>query len=163
MSQGIDPETPLEETMGALDHIVRSGKALYAGISIYNSQRTKEAVAILKDLGTPCLIHQPSYNMLNRWVEDDDAFRLFACTPGVGSNFLSKKPDFEKIAKYLHACQKFHDHLKDGYQAEGLSLFMELYIRGDIDFDEIELALIWSKMAMDNGEYLVELGQNWLN
>ena len=70
-SHRFDPETPLEETMGALDHIVRSGKALYAGISSYNSQRTKEAVAILKDLGTPCFIHQPSYNMLNRWVEDD--------------------------------------------------------------------------------------------
>lgn len=70
-SHRFDPETPLDETMGALDHIVRSGKALYVGISSYNSQRTKEAVAILKALGTPCLIHQPSYNMLNRWVEDD--------------------------------------------------------------------------------------------
>ena len=57
--------------MGALDYIVRSGRALYAGISSYNSERTREAVAILKDLGTPCLIHQPSYNMLNRWVEKD--------------------------------------------------------------------------------------------
>ena len=70
-SHRFDPETPLEETMGALDHIVRSGRALYVGISSYNSQRTKEAVAILNDLGTPCLIHQPSYNMLNRWVETD--------------------------------------------------------------------------------------------
>ena len=70
-SHRFDPETPLEETMGALDHIVRSGRALYVGISSYNSQRTKEAAAILKDLGTPCLIHQPSYNMFNRWVEDD--------------------------------------------------------------------------------------------
>ena len=70
-SHRFDPDTPLEETMGALDHIVRSGRALYVGISSYNSQRTKEAVAILNDLGTPCLIHQPSYNMLNRWVEDD--------------------------------------------------------------------------------------------
>ena len=70
-SHRFDPDTPLEETMGALDHIVRSGKALYAGISSYNSEKTKEAVAILKDLGTPCLIHQPSYNMLNRWVEVD--------------------------------------------------------------------------------------------
>ncbi len=70
-SHRFDPETPLEETMGALDHLVRSGKALYVGISSYNSQRTKEAVAILEDLGTPCLIHQPSYNMLNRWEEDD--------------------------------------------------------------------------------------------
>ncbi|MCL4154931.1 UNVERIFIED_CONTAM: hypothetical protein GTU68_026180 [Idotea baltica] len=70
-SHRFDPDTPLEETMGALDHIVRSGRALYAGISSYNSERTREAVAILKDLGTPCLIHQPSYNMLNRWVERD--------------------------------------------------------------------------------------------
>ena len=70
-SHRFDPDTPLEETMGALDHIVRSGRALYVGISSYNSDRTREAAAILKDLGTPCLIHQPSYNMLNRWVERD--------------------------------------------------------------------------------------------
>ena len=70
-SNRFDPDTPLEETMGALDHIVRSGRALYVGISSYNSQRTREAAAILADLGTPCLIHQPSYNMLNRWVERD--------------------------------------------------------------------------------------------
>ena len=70
-SHRFDPDTPLEETMGALDQIVRSGKALYAGISSYNSARTREAVTILNDLGTPCLIHQPSYNMLNRWIESD--------------------------------------------------------------------------------------------
>ncbi|MEM6696476.1 MAG: L-glyceraldehyde 3-phosphate reductase [Pseudomonadota bacterium] len=71
-SHRFDPDTPLEETMGALDYIVRSGRALYAGISSYNSQRTREALAILNDLGTPCLIHQPSYNLLNRWVERDN-------------------------------------------------------------------------------------------
>ena len=70
-SHRFDPETPLEETMGALDHIVRSGRAQYVGISSYNTQRTREAVAILNDLGTPCLIHQPSYNILSRWVERD--------------------------------------------------------------------------------------------
>ena len=70
-SHRFDPDTPLEETMGALDHAVRSGKALYAGISSYNSQRTREAADILKRLGTPCVIHQPSYSMLNRWVEED--------------------------------------------------------------------------------------------
>jgi L-glyceraldehyde 3-phosphate reductase len=57
--------------MGALDHIVRSGRALYVGLSSYNSERTRQAAAILKDLGTPCLIHQPSYNILNRWIEQD--------------------------------------------------------------------------------------------
>lgn len=70
-SHRFDPDTPLEETMGALDSIVRQGKALYVGLSSYNSKRTREAVKILNDLGTPCLIHQPSYSMLNRWVEDD--------------------------------------------------------------------------------------------
>jgi L-glyceraldehyde 3-phosphate reductase len=65
-----DPDTPLEETMGALASAVRQGKAIYAGISSYNPEQTEQAARILYDLGTPCLIHQPSYSMLNRWVED---------------------------------------------------------------------------------------------
>jgi L-glyceraldehyde 3-phosphate reductase len=65
-----DPDTPLEETMGALDHIVRSGKALYVGISSYTADQTREAVRILRALGTPCLIHQPRYSMFDRWIED---------------------------------------------------------------------------------------------
>lgn len=65
-----DPETPLEETMGALDTVVRQGKALYVGISQYQPEGTREAAAILKQLGTPCLIHQPVYSLLNRWIED---------------------------------------------------------------------------------------------
>ncbi len=69
-SHRFDPETPLEETMGALDYIVRSGRALYAGISSYNPEQTAKAAAILRQLGTPCLIHQPSYSMFNRWIED---------------------------------------------------------------------------------------------
>ena len=69
-SHRVDPITPLEETMGALDTAVRQGKALYAGISSYSPQRTEEAIEILRGLGTPLLIHQPSYSMLNRWVED---------------------------------------------------------------------------------------------
>lgn len=68
-SHRFDPDTPLEETMGALDLVVRQGKALYVGISSYSAQKTQEALAILKELGTPCLIHQSSYSMLNRWVE----------------------------------------------------------------------------------------------
>jgi L-glyceraldehyde 3-phosphate reductase len=70
-SHRFDPETPLEETMGALDTAVRAGKALYAGISSYGAERTREAVAILRELGTPLLIHQPSYSMLNRWIEQE--------------------------------------------------------------------------------------------
>jgi L-glyceraldehyde 3-phosphate reductase len=70
-SHRVDPDTPLEETMGALDTAVRQGKALYAGISSYSSERTRQAAEILRGLGTPLLIHQPSYSMLNRWIEDD--------------------------------------------------------------------------------------------
>jgi L-glyceraldehyde 3-phosphate reductase len=70
-SHRFDPETPLEETMGAFDSAVRQGKALYAGISSYSAQKTREAAAILRDLGTPLLIHQPSYSMLNRWIEPE--------------------------------------------------------------------------------------------
>ena len=69
-SHRLDPETPLEETMRALDHAVRSGKALYVGISSYSPDATRKAQALLKEMGTPCLIHQPSYSLLNRWVED---------------------------------------------------------------------------------------------
>jgi L-glyceraldehyde 3-phosphate reductase len=70
-SHRLDPDTPLEETLGALDTAVRQGKALYAGISSYSAERTNEAIAILRDLGTPLLIHQPSYSLLNRWIEPD--------------------------------------------------------------------------------------------
>ncbi len=70
-SHRFDPDTPLEETMGALDSAVRAGKALYAGISSYSAEKTREAAAILRELGTPLLIHQPSYSMLNRWIEPD--------------------------------------------------------------------------------------------
>jgi L-glyceraldehyde 3-phosphate reductase len=70
-SHRLDPETPLEETMGALDAAVRQGKALYVGISSYSAEKTREAAAILRELGTPLLIHQPSYSMLNRWIEPE--------------------------------------------------------------------------------------------
>ncbi len=70
-SHRFDPQTPLEETMGALDQAVRQGKALYVGISSYSPEQTREAAAILRRLGTPCLIHQPSYSMLNRWIETE--------------------------------------------------------------------------------------------
>jgi L-glyceraldehyde 3-phosphate reductase len=70
-SHRFDPETPLEETMGALDAAVRQGKALYVGISSFSAEKTREAAGILRELGTPCVIHQPSYSMLNRWIEPE--------------------------------------------------------------------------------------------
>ena len=104
-SHRFDPDTPLEETMGALDHIVRSGRALYVGISSYNSQRTKEAVAILNDLGTPCLIHQPSYNMLNRWVEDDGLLNTLG-NLGIGSIAFTPLAQGLLTHKFCVACQR---------------------------------------------------------
>ena len=99
-SHRFDPETPLEETMGALDQIVRSGKALYAGISSYNSQKTREAAAILEDLGTPCVIHQPSYNMINRWVERDGLKETLKDL-GIGSIAFTPRAQGMLTNKYL--------------------------------------------------------------
>ena len=88
-SHRLDPDTPLEETMGALDTAVRSGRALYVGISSYNSERTRQAAAILRDLGTPLLIHQPSYSMFNRWIEDD---HLLDTLEEVGAGCIAFSP-----------------------------------------------------------------------
>lgn len=99
-SHRFDPDTPLEETCGALDHIVRSGRALYVGLSSYNSKRTREAVEILKSLGTPCLIHQPSYSMINRWIEEDGLIdRLEEL--GIGSIVFSPLAQGMLTSKYL--------------------------------------------------------------
>jgi L-glyceraldehyde 3-phosphate reductase len=84
-----DPETPLEETMGALASAVRSGKALYAGISSYPAEKTREAAAILRELGTPLLIHQPSYSMINRWLERDN---LLDALDEVGAGCIAFSP-----------------------------------------------------------------------
>ena len=100
-SHRFDPDTPLEETCGALDHIVRSGRALYVGISSYNSQRTHEAVAILKDLGTPVIIHQPSYSMLNRWIEEDGLIDTLE-ELGLGSIVFSPLAQGMLSTKYLN-------------------------------------------------------------
>ncbi|NJP31992.1 L-glyceraldehyde 3-phosphate reductase [Micromonospora thermarum] len=88
-SHRFDPDTPLEETMGALDAVVRSGKALYVGISNYNSEQTERAAAILRDLGTPLLINQPSYSMLNRWTEADG---LLDTLERVGAGCIAYSP-----------------------------------------------------------------------
>lgn len=99
-SHRFDPDTPLEETMLALDQAVRSGRALYAGISSYNSQRTREAADMLRQLGTPCLIHQPSYSMINRWVEDDGLLDTLDGL-GIGSIVFSPLAQGMLTGKYL--------------------------------------------------------------
>ncbi len=109
-SHRFDPETPLEETMGALDYIVRSGRALYVGISTYDPTQTRRAAAILRELGTPCLIHQPRYNMFDRWIEDgllstlaEEGIGCISFSPlcqGILTNkYLDQMPEDSRAAK----------------------------------------------------------------
>lgn len=95
-----DPDTPLEETMSALDHAVRQGKALYAGVSSYNPEQTRQAAAILRELGTPCLIHQPSYSMFNRWIENGLLEAL--SDEGIGCICFSPLAQGLLTNRYLH-------------------------------------------------------------
>jgi L-glyceraldehyde 3-phosphate reductase len=100
-SHRFDPDTPLEETMMALDSAVRQGKALYVGLSSYNSRRTREALEILRELKTPCIIHQPSYSMLNRWVEEDGLLDTLDDL-GMGSIVFSPLAQGMLTTKYLN-------------------------------------------------------------
>ncbi|HMM96264.1 L-glyceraldehyde 3-phosphate reductase [Phycicoccus sp.] len=99
-SHRFDETTPLEETLGALDSLVRAGKALYVGISSYSAQRTREAVEILRSMGTPLLIHQPSYSMLNRWIEEEGLLDALGET-GVGCIAFSPLAQGMLTNKYL--------------------------------------------------------------
>ena len=149
-SHRFDPDTPLEETMGALDHIVRSGRALYAGISSYNSERTRQAVAILNDLGTPCLIHQPSYNMLNRWVERDGLKDTLADL-GVGSIAFTPLAQGMLTGKYLNG-------VPEGSRAtQGKSLRPEM-----LSDRAIENLRKLNEVAQARGQTLAQMAIAWV-
>lgn len=149
-SHRFDPDTPLEETMGALDHIVRSGRALYAGISSYNSERTREAVAILKDLGTPCLIHQPSYNMLNRWVERDGLKDTLGDL-GVGSIAFTPLAQGLLTKKYL------------GGVPEGSRASKDSSLDAKVITDEMIVALQGlNAIAENRGQTLAQMAISWV-
>lgn len=149
-SHRFDPDTPLEETMGALDHIVRSGRALYAGISSYNSQRTREAVEILNDLGTPCLIHQPSYNLLNRWVERDGLLDTLDDL-GIGSIAFTPLAQGILTSKYLR-------HIPDGSRAtQGKSL-----LDGMINDRSLASVRALNDMAEARGQTLAQMALAWV-
>jgi len=149
-SHRFDPDTPLEETMGALDHIVRSGRALYAGISSYNSARTREAVAILRDLGTPCLIHQPSYNMLNRWVERDGLKETLG-ELGVGSIAFTPLAQGMLTGKYLGG-------IPEGSRAtQGKSLRPEM-----ISDRAVENLNKLNEIAQRRGQSLAQIAIAWV-
>lgn len=148
-SHRFDPDTPLEETMGALDHIVRSGRALYVGISSYNSARTREAVAILRDLGTPCLIHQPSYNMLNRWIERDGLLDTLE-GEGVGSIVFTPLAQGMLTGKYLQGIPA------DSRAAQGKSLAPDW-----LTDDTIRRLNGLNDMAAGRGQTLAQMAVAW--
>jgi L-glyceraldehyde 3-phosphate reductase len=148
-SHRFDPDTPLEETMGALDTAVRSGKALYAGISSYSADRTEQAAAILREMGTPLLIHQPSYSMLNRWIEGGLLDLLGR--EGVGCIAFSPLAQGVLTGKYLNG-------IPAGSRAsEGSSL--------DADqLAEQTLAHVRSlgELARSRGQSLAQLALSWV-
>jgi len=111
-----DPETPLEETMAALDHIVRSGKSLYIGISQYNADETKRASKILRDLSTPCLIHQPNYNIFDRWIENG-LLKVLA-TEGIGCIVFSPLDQGILSNKYLKGIPANSRAAREGTELE---------------------------------------------
>ena len=117
-SHRVDPDTPLEETMGALDTAVRQGKAMYAGISSYSPERTRQAAGILRGLGTPLLIHQPSYSMLNRWIEEDGLLEVLD-EEGVGCIVFSPLAQGLLTDRYLDGVPEGSRASKPGTIEEG--------------------------------------------
>ncbi|OHV76660.1 L-glyceraldehyde 3-phosphate reductase [Rhizobium sp. LCM 4573] len=149
-SHRFDPDTPLEETCGALDHIVRSGRALYIGISSYNSKRTREAAAILKELGTPILIHQPSYSMINRWVEEDGLLDALDDL-GIGSIVFSPLAQGMLTSKYLAGIPE------DSRAAQGKSLRSEF-----LNEKNIENLRALNAIAEKRGQTLAQMAIAWV-
>jgi L-glyceraldehyde 3-phosphate reductase len=150
-SHRVDPDTPLEETMGALDSAVRQGKALYVGISSYNASRTAEAAAILKRLGTPAIIHQPSYSLLNRWIEKDDLLERLAAE-GMGAIVFSPLAQGLLTDKYLNGLPA------ESRGAQGVTSWRENFLKAE------NLAHIRALdgIAKRRGQSLAEMAIAWV-
>jgi len=147
-SHRFDPETPLEETMGALAHAVRSGKALYAGVSSYSPERTAEAAALLREMGVPLLIHQPSYSMLNRWIEE--ALLDTLEEQGVGCIAFSPLAQGMLTDKYLNG-------IPEGSRAsQGKSLSPDLLTE-----DTLRHVRALNEIAQARGQALAQLALAW--
>jgi L-glyceraldehyde 3-phosphate reductase len=146
-----DPDTPLEETMMALDFAVRSGRALYAGVSTYSPAQTRRAAAILRELGTPCLIHQPAYNMFNRWVEpellgalDEEGIGCIAFSP-LAQGLLTSRYLSGEIPADARAA-KMHGALK----------------AKDVSAKRIGMARQLNEIAQERGQTLAQLALAWV-
>ena len=149
-SHRFDPDTPLEETIGALDFAVRSGRVLYAGISSYSPDKTQEAAAIARDLGTPLLIHQPSYSMINRWVENEGLLDVLD-EEGMGAIAFSPLAQGMLTAKYLNGVPKA------SRAAAGTSLSTDM-------LSEENLARIraLNAIADERGQSLAQMALAWV-
>jgi len=147
-----DPETPLEETMGALDYAVRSGKALYAGISSYTPEQTLEAARILKELGTPLLIHQPSYSMLNRWTEDGSP-NLYEVLDQVGAGSIAFSPLAQGMLtdRYLH-----------GIPADSRAAKARFLSEDSITEEKLDRVRGLRKIAEGRGQSLAQMAIAWI-
>jgi L-glyceraldehyde 3-phosphate reductase len=147
-SHRLDPDTPLEETLGAVDTAVRQGKALYAGISSYSAQRTEEAIAILRDLGTPLLIHQPSYSLLNRWIEPDLLDVLGR--EGVGTIVFSPLGQGMLTDRYLDGIPEDSRAARDGSLSKSM-----------LSDENLERVRALDEIAQRRGQTLAQLALAW--
>lgn len=149
-SHRYDPQTPLEETMGALDTAVRQGKALYVGISSYSAERTKEAASILRRLGTACIIHQPSYSMINRWVEDDGLLDVLH-GEGIGCIAFSPLAQGMLTDKYLKGIPE------ESRAAKGKSLRQTF-----LNEENLARARALNDIAARRGQSLAQMALAWV-
>lgn len=144
-----DLETPLEETMGALDSAVRQGKALYVGISNYNTEQSKEAISILKQMGTPCLIHQAKYSMFNRWIENG----LKGVLEEEGVGLIA----FQVLEQGL-LTKKYITDIPSDSRASGPSVFLT---KEDITKEKIDKITKLNNVAVKRGQTLAQMAISW--
>jgi L-glyceraldehyde 3-phosphate reductase len=145
-----DPATPIEETMGALDHAVRSGKALYAGISSYDAKQTAAAAKILRSLGTPCLIHQPKYSMFDRWIENGLLDVLG--DEGIGGIAFCPLAQGLLTDRYLHG-------IPEGSRASKPDTFLK---KNDIDEGHLAKVRALNVLAVERGQSLAQMALAWV-
>jgi L-glyceraldehyde 3-phosphate reductase len=145
-----DPDTPLEETMGALDHLVRSGKALYAGVSNYPADITRRAAQILRQLGTPCLIHQPSYSLFNRWIEDG----LLKTLAGEGMGCIA----FSPLAQGL-LTDKYLQGIPEGSRAAKPHGFLR---PAQVTAENVAKSKRLNALAQARGQTLAQMALAWV-
>ena len=148
-SHRYDPETPLEETLGALDTAVKSGRALYAGISSYSAEKTAEAAAIMREMGTPLLIHQPSYSMINRWTEEQD---LLDTLEDVGAGCIA----FSPLAQGL-----LTDRYLNGIPADSRVATGGAMDKGMLNEENLRRVRALNDIAQRRGQTLAQMALAW--